>query len=61
MKAPIFSALFVMALVQREVSPVIAIAVIVGVLTAARLSMVPAAQKTDSSEKDETSSWQKTN
>ena len=41
MKAPIFSALFVMVLVQAETSPVIAIAVIVGVLATARLSMTP--------------------
>jgi len=39
MKAPIFSALFVMVLVQREASPVIAIAVIVGALATARISM----------------------
>jgi hypothetical protein len=45
MKALIFSALFVMALVQHEVSPVIAIAVIVGVLATARLSMTAAQEK----------------
>jgi H+/Cl- antiporter ClcA len=45
MKAPIFSALFVMVLVQPETSPVIAIAVIVGTLATARLSMVSAAVK----------------
>jgi len=45
MKAPIFSALFVMVLVQREASPVIAIAVIVGALATARLSMVSAPAK----------------
>ena len=45
MKAPIFSALFVAVLVQRETSPVIAIAVIVGVLATARLSMVSAPPK----------------
>jgi H+/Cl- antiporter ClcA len=39
MKAPIFSALFVMMLVQRETAPVIAIAVIAGALATARLSM----------------------
>ncbi len=39
MKAPIFSALFVMVLVQHEASPVIAIAVIVGALATARISM----------------------
>lgn len=39
MKAPIFSALFVMTLVQKETSPVIAIAVIVGALATARISM----------------------
>ena len=39
MKAPIFSALFVMVLVQREAAPVIAIAVIVGALATARISM----------------------
>ena len=37
MKAPIFSALFVIALVQHETSPVIAIAVMVGALATARL------------------------
>jgi H+/Cl- antiporter ClcA len=42
MKAPIFSALFVMLMVQRDTAPVIAIAVIVGLLATARLSMVPA-------------------
>jgi H+/Cl- antiporter ClcA len=42
MKAPIFSALFVAVLVQREAAPVIAIAVIVGLLATARLSMTPA-------------------
>lgn len=42
MKAPIFSALFVAMLVQREAGPVIAIAVIVGLLATARLSMTPA-------------------
>ena len=41
MKAPIFSALFVMALVQRETSPVIAIAVIVGALATARITLTP--------------------
>ena len=46
MKAPIFSALFVMVLVQREASSVIAIAVIVGTLATARLSMVSAPAKT---------------
>lgn len=40
MKAPIFSALFVMVLVQHETSPIVAIAVIVGALATARLSMV---------------------
>jgi len=45
MKAPIFSALFVMVLVQRETSPVIAIAVIVGMLATARLSMASAPAK----------------
>ncbi len=39
MKAPIFSALFVMVLVQRDTAPVIAIAVIVGALATARISM----------------------
>jgi H+/Cl- antiporter ClcA len=42
MKAPIFSALFVMLMVQPEASPVIAIAVIVGLLATARLSMTAA-------------------
>jgi H+/Cl- antiporter ClcA len=45
MKAPIFSALFVSVLVQREASPVIAIAVIVGALATARLSLVSAPPK----------------
>ena len=39
LKAPIFSALFVTVLVQREAAPVIAIAVIVGLLSTARISM----------------------
>ena len=39
MKAPIFSALFVMVLVQHETSPVVAIAVIVGALATARISL----------------------
>jgi H+/Cl- antiporter ClcA len=43
MKAPIFSALFVMVLVQAETAPVIAIAVIVGLLATARVSMTPRA------------------
>jgi H+/Cl- antiporter ClcA len=42
MKAPIFSALFVMVMVQKEAAPVIAISVIVGLLATARLSMTPA-------------------
>ena len=46
MKALIFSALFVMVLVQTETSPVIAIAVIVGLLATARLSMIAAPAKT---------------
>ncbi|MCL4262068.1 MAG: chloride channel protein [Anaerolineae bacterium] len=41
MKAPIFSALFVLTMVQTEASPVIAIAVIVGLLATVRLSMTP--------------------
>jgi H+/Cl- antiporter ClcA len=41
MKAPIFSALFVMTLVQHETAPVIAIAVIVSALATARVSMTP--------------------
>lgn len=41
MKAPIFSALFVTLLIQREASPVVAIAVIVGLLATAKLSLVP--------------------
>lgn len=40
-KAPIFSALFVALLVQPEAGPVIAVAVIVGMLATARLSMTP--------------------
>ncbi len=39
MKAPIFSAMMVVVLVQLETSPVVAIAVIVGLLATARLSM----------------------
>jgi H+/Cl- antiporter ClcA len=46
MKAPIFSALFVMVLVQAETSPVIAIAVIVGMLATARIAMVSAPART---------------
>ena len=42
MKAPIFSALIVLVLVQREVAPVVAIAVIVGLMATARLSMISA-------------------
>jgi H+/Cl- antiporter ClcA len=41
MKAPLFTALFVAILVQREAYPVIAIAVIVGLLATMKLSMVP--------------------
>lgn len=41
MKAPIFSALFTAVLMEREAGPVIAIAVIVGLLATARLSMTP--------------------
>lgn len=41
MKAPIFSALFVAVLMQPEAGPVIAIAVIVGALATARLSLTP--------------------
>ena len=43
MKAPLFTALFVAILVQREAYPVIAIAVIVGLLATMRLSMLPPA------------------
>jgi len=39
MKAPVFSALFVMVLVQRETSAVIAIAVVASALATARLTM----------------------
>lgn len=39
MKAPIFSALFVMVLVQRETAPIVAIAVIVSALATARLTL----------------------
>jgi H+/Cl- antiporter ClcA len=42
MKAPLFSALFTAVLIQREAAPVIAIAVIVGLLATARLSMASA-------------------
>ncbi len=41
MKAPLFTALFVAILVQREAYPVIAIAVIVGLLLTTRFSMLP--------------------
>ena len=37
MKAPLFSALFVIALVQRETSPVIAVAIVAAALATARL------------------------
>ena len=37
MKAPLFSALFVIALVQRETSPVIAVAIVAAALASARL------------------------
>jgi H+/Cl- antiporter ClcA len=40
MKAPIFSALFVLTLVQKEAAPVIAIAVIVSMLATSRLSIM---------------------
>lgn len=40
LKAPIFSALFVMLIAQKEAGPVIAIAVVVGLLATARLSLV---------------------
>lgn len=40
MKAPIFSALFVLLLVQSSAGPVIAIAVVVGLLATTRLSLV---------------------
>jgi H+/Cl- antiporter ClcA len=43
MKAPLFTALFTAMLVQREAAPAIAIAVVVGLLATARLSMVPPA------------------
>ncbi|MFZ2362206.1 MAG: chloride channel protein [Anaerolineae bacterium] len=42
MKAPIFSALFVALMVQSSTGPVIAIAVVVGLLATARLSLVQA-------------------
>lgn len=41
LKAPIFSALFTAVLMERQTGPVIAIAVIVGLLATARLSMTP--------------------
>ncbi len=44
MKAPLFTALFTAMLVQREAAPAIAIAVVVGLLATARLSMVPPAE-----------------
>ncbi len=40
-EAPLFSALFVAILVQREAYPAIAIAVIVGLLATMKLSMAP--------------------
>lgn len=40
MKAPIFSAFFAAIMVERQVTPVIAVAVIVGLLATARLSLV---------------------
>lgn len=46
LKAPLFSALFVALLVQSETAPVIAIAVIVGVLATTRFSMTPTATAT---------------
>jgi hypothetical protein len=42
LSAPIFLALFVAVWVQHEAGPVIAIAVIVGLLATARLSLTPA-------------------
>jgi H+/Cl- antiporter ClcA len=50
MKASIFSALFISVLVQRETAPVIAIAVIVGLLATARLSMTPAPRQAHAEE-----------
>jgi H+/Cl- antiporter ClcA len=44
MKAPIFTTMFVLILVQSEAAPVIAIAVIMGLLASARLSMMPKPQ-----------------
>lgn len=44
MKAPLFTALFAAMLLQREAYPVIAIAVIVGLLATKKLSMVPRPQ-----------------
>lgn len=41
MKAPIFSAIFVTLLVERQAAPIVAIAVIFGVIATAKLSMVP--------------------
>jgi len=55
MKAPIFSALFVMVLVQRETSPVIAIAVIVGALATARISMTSSQSARGSTVQDSSS------
>jgi hypothetical protein len=39
MRAPIFSALFVMVLIQRETAPDIAIAVVISALATARLRL----------------------
>jgi chloride channel protein, CIC family len=50
MKAPIFSALFVMTLVQNETAPVIAIAVVVGALATARIVMQSTELKTNKTE-----------
>ncbi len=53
MKAPLFTALFVAILVQREAYPVIAIAVIVGLLATMKLSMVPRPQAGQSETKEQ--------
>jgi chloride channel protein, CIC family len=45
MKAPIFSALFVLLMVQQDAAPVIAIAVLVGLLATVRISMMPVPQR----------------
>jgi H+/Cl- antiporter ClcA len=47
LKAPIFSALFVAIMMERQVTPVVAIAVIVGLLATMRLSITPAPRQNE--------------